>query len=124
MTKKYYIKEIAEQFNVPESLLRYYDEKGVITKFRRDENGYRYLFEEDLVYVNTVLCLKKTSMPLKEIITYIELVDQGEATLQTRQAMILKQEQVVLEKQQDLQTQIDFINYKKAFYENKLTNKK
>lgn len=103
MTKKYYIKDLAKMFDVPEYLLRYYDEKGVINKFKRDENDYRYMIEEDLGFINTVLCLKKTSMPLKEIIKYLELVDFGEATLETRQAMILKQEQVVLKKRQDLQ---------------------
>ncbi|WP_051350874.1 MerR family transcriptional regulator [[Acholeplasma] multilocale] len=124
MENKYYLKDIAEKFNVPEYLLRYYDEKGVINKFRRDDNGYRYMLEADLGFVNTVLCLKKTSMPLKEIITYIELVDQGESTLKQRQEMILKQEKVVLEKQKDLQDQLDFITYKKGFYERLLNDKK
>ncbi|AUF83439.1 MerR family transcriptional regulator [Mesoplasma syrphidae] len=124
MPKRYYIKEIANKFNIPEYLLRYYDEKGVITKFKRDENDYRYMFEDDLIFVKTVLCLKKTNMPLKEIIKYIELVDQGEITLESRQAMILKQEKVVLKKQHDLEEQIAFINYKKDFYEQAIKNKK
>ncbi|WP_338972731.1 MerR family transcriptional regulator [Spiroplasma endosymbiont of Panorpa germanica] len=123
MILKYYLKDIALKFNISESQLRFYDEKGVINKFKRDENNYRYLLEDDLRFVETIICLKKTSMPLKEIIKYIGLVDLGDESLAERQAMILKQEKVVLKNQKDIQEQIDFIEYKKQFYEDKIKNR-
>lgn len=122
MDKKYYLKDIADKFNVPEYLLRYYDEKGVINRFKRDDNGYRYMLEDDLAFINIVLCLKKTSMPLKEIIKYIKLVDGGTSTLHEREEMILKQEKVVMKKEKELQAQIDFINYKKQYYKEAIKN--
>ncbi|WP_051635993.1 MerR family transcriptional regulator [Mesoplasma photuris] len=124
MENKFYIKDIADKFNVKESLLRYYDSKGLIKKFKRDENGYRYMIEEDLSLIHTILCLKKTDMPLKEIINYVNLVEIGDSTLEERLQMISKQEKIVLKKQEEINEQFDFINFKMKLYKDLLNEKK
>lgn len=124
MEKKYYLKDISTKFGIKEYNLRFYDEKGLIKEFKRDENGYRYLLEDDLKIVDLINCLKKIAMPLENIKRYIELLDEGDASAQERLDLILKQESVVLEKQKSLQQQINFIEYKKEYYKKILNEQK
>ncbi|AUB31103.1 MerR family transcriptional regulator [Spiroplasma floricola] len=121
--KKVYMNELANILNINESALRYYDSKGILPKVQRDENNYRFIDFEDLDYPKTVICLKKTGMSLKDIKKYLYYVEQGDSSIKVRYEMILNQEKMVLNKLKNIQEEIEFIEYKKSFYKNKLEKK-
>ncbi|WP_342258700.1 MerR family transcriptional regulator [Spiroplasma endosymbiont of Dioctria linearis] len=118
--KKIYLNELANILKINESALRYYDSQGLITKLQRDKNNYRFILEEDLIFPKTVICLKKTGMSLKEIKKYLDFIEKGDSSIKERYEMILKQEEIVLNKLKDIQEQIEFIEYKKSLYLEKL----
>ncbi|ARU90981.1 MerR family transcriptional regulator [Spiroplasma clarkii] len=122
--KKFYLKDIAQKFEMKEYNLRFYDEKGLIKDFKRDENGYRYLLEDDLHVIDLIICLKQIGMPLKNIKKYMRLLDLGEKSAKERLNLILQQEKVVLKNQESIQKQIEFIEHKKRYYSKILENKK
>ncbi|ALD65950.1 MerR family transcriptional regulator [Spiroplasma cantharicola] len=117
---KIYLNELAKILKINESALRYYDSRGLIPKLQRDKNNYRFILEDDLAFPKTVICLKKTGMSLKEIKKYLDFVEQGDSSIKQRYEMILKQENIVLNKLKDIQEQIEFIEYKKGLYFKKL----
>ncbi|AVN62294.1 MerR family transcriptional regulator [Mesoplasma coleopterae] len=116
--EKLYIKDISKELSIPEYVLRFYDKKGLFPFFERDENNYRYIEREKLEWVRIVSCLKKSGMPLNKISEYIDLALEGKNTYPKRLEMMIEQEKLVLEKMKDLQEQLDYIKYKKKFYEN------
>ncbi|AUM62292.1 MerR family transcriptional regulator [Spiroplasma monobiae] len=122
--KKIYMNELAKILNINESALRYYDSKELLPNIQRDSNNYRFIFEQDIERANTVICLKKTGMPLNEIKKYLDLLEQGNSSLEIRYKMILKQEKMVLEKIEDIKKQVEFINFKKDIYEKKIEEEK
>ncbi|PPE04576.1 hypothetical protein EELLY_v1c02560 [Entomoplasma ellychniae] len=117
--QKIYMKQIADKFGIEEHTLRFYDKKGLFPFFKRDENNYRFIYEDKINWIEIVLCLKKSGMSLIKIKEYINLAMEGENTYPKRLKMMLDQEQIVLAKIQELKQQLKFIEYKKSLYKNK-----
>ena len=68
----YTIGELSKIMNVSIHTLRYYDNEGLLPFVQRKPNGQRIFTHRDLIFLNTIECLKSTGMPLKEIKQYIE----------------------------------------------------
>lgn len=113
----YTIKEVSEMFHIPTTTLRYYEKEGLLPNVERKASGYRIFSDDDLAMLRVIECLKKTNMSLKEIRTYAQLVQLGDATLRERYHMILTRREVVQAQMADLQRTLDFIEYKCAYYE-------
>ncbi|AGR41744.1 MerR family transcriptional regulator [Spiroplasma diminutum] len=121
--KKIYLNELSRRLSINESALRYYDSKNLFPKMKRDENNYRFVYEEDILYINTIICLKKTGMSLENISHYLELIEKGLESVEERQDIIINQEKIVLEKIKDLENQLEFIQQKKIYYKEMLMKK-
>ena len=68
--------------------LRYYEAAGLLKPVGRATNGHRRYRHEDVQWLEFVLRLKLTGMPLAQIRDYAQLRDQGDGTLQPRLAML------------------------------------
>jgi len=112
----YKIKEVSALTNIPISTLRYYEELGLITPSRTD-NNYREYSEKDLAWIEFIKRIKETGMRLKDIQTYSELRDQGHETLSERTRMLDKQELLLKEQLKQIQQDIAFIQNKKKIYQ-------
>lgn len=76
--------------------LRFYEKAGVLLPVGRAANGHRRYRSEDMRWLEFVLRLKRTGMPLADIRQYAQLRAQGNRTLPTRLAMLqLHQERLV-----------------------------
>ncbi|MGQ3740217.1 MerR family transcriptional regulator [Bacillus sp. Fil] len=84
------IKEISTITNVSSSTLRYYENEGLLPVIKRDNNGNRLYTEDNIEWINLLLALRQTGMPIKEIKRYIELFYQGISTLNDRKEMMLQ----------------------------------
>lgn len=115
--KKLYLNEIAKRFNLSEATIRFYDEKGLMPFIKREANGYRYLNEIDLPWIEVIVCLKKTGMAIKNIKQYIDLCIKGESTVTTRHLMIINQKAVVETKIIELQNELQFLKEKEQYYQ-------
>ena len=66
MEKNYTIKDVSELLNIPKSTIRYWDEQGLISTTRNEENGYRTFDLEDLFKIYDIDYIKRLlpiSMP-------------------------------------------------------------
>ncbi|HHQ2899386.1 MerR family transcriptional regulator [Bacillus cereus] len=111
------IKEISTITNVSASTLRYYENEGLLPVIKRDNNGNRLYTEDNIEWINLLLALRLTGMPIKEIKKYIELYYQGSSTLNDRKKMMLQHKKRVENEITQTYKHLEKINYKLAVYD-------
>ncbi|MCB6183054.1 MerR family transcriptional regulator [Leeia sp. TBRC 13508] len=90
------IGELSRLSGVSAYTLRFYEAEGVLKPAERGSNGHRRYLKADLLWLEFVLRLKQTGMPLSEIKQYAVLRAAGDDTLQPRLTMLeLHREQLV-----------------------------
>ena len=112
----YTIGELSKIMNVSIHTLRYYDNEGLLPFVQRKPNGQRIFTHRDLIFLNTIECLKSTGMPLKEIKQYIEWCIEGMPTVPQRYELFLERKAIVEEQIAQMQKILATINYKCDFY--------
>ena len=120
----YSMREACERCHLSYETLKYYCNVGVVPNVSRDEHNYRVFDDDDITWINSLTCLKKCGMSLKEIKAYIALCLEGESTIPERQVMLSNKRDALLLKQQEIQASIDFIDYKQQLYDDILNKKR
>lgn len=82
------ISELAKRLEVSPHTLRYYEKIGLIRDVDR-VGGRRSYGSQDLEWMQFILRLKETGMPLKQIQRYAQLRYVGDKTLAERKGMLL-----------------------------------
>lgn len=113
----YKISDISKILKIPSSTLRYYDNEGLLPNLKKDSFGNRIFQENDLSWINTINCLKKTGMKIKEIKKFIELVLKGDSTINQRLDLIKNQKNEILKQIEDNKKTLEYLEYKTEFYE-------
>ena len=111
----YTISEAAEKIGIPPSTIRYYDKEGLLPNIKR-KNGIRIFEDIDLRLMGLLTCLKNTGMPIKRIRDYVDLIQQGDASLQERYDIIKAQRQFVLDQIEQLQYYLEELDFKDWYY--------
>ena len=123
MNDMYYtIGQVAKMQHLTISQIRYYDKQGLFPFLQRNEKGDRVFDEEALKYLEMILCLKNTSMPIQKIKQFIDWSMEGESTILQRLALMKQQETNVLQLMQDTEKNLKKIQQKIANYENEITS--
>ncbi len=123
MNDMYYtIGQVAKMQHLTISQIRYYDKQGLFPFLQRNEKGDRVFDEEALKYLEMILCLKNTSMPIQKIKQFIDWSMEGESTTLQRLALMKQQETNVLQLMQDTEKNLKKIQQKIAKYENEITS--
>lgn len=117
MSKKTYsIGEVAEQYHISVSAIRYYDKNGLLPLVKRTNGNVRVFDEEDMRWLNMIECLKNTGMQLKDIRTFFEWCMEGDSTIEQRYEMFLERKRETEAHIAALQKSLDLINYKCNYY--------
>jgi len=109
----YTIKQFAQLVGLTDHTLRYYEKEQLLTP-SRSSNGHRVFNQRDIGWMQFILRLKETGMPLKVIKRYAALLAQGDDTIKERKEMLEVHQTYVdtklsewLEHRQKLQQKID-----------------
>ena len=113
----YTVGEMARMLGVPASTLRYYDKEGLLPFVERSSGGIRMFRDSDLEWLRVINCMKKAGMSLKDIRQYMELVIQGDDTIDARLEMFRHQREVLKLQMAELQHTMDMVDYKCWYYE-------
>lgn len=108
----YTIGQVAKMKNLSISQLRYYDQQGLFPFLKRTEKGDRVFTEDALNFLDFILCLKNTGMPIKEIQQFVELSMIGKATNPQRIEMMRQQETKLIQQIQQSQQHLIQIQQK------------
>ncbi|MEH7244989.1 MerR family DNA-binding protein, partial [Bacillus sp. JJ269] len=80
-------------------------------------NGNRLYTEDNIEWINFLLALRLTGMPIKEIRQYVELYNQGNCTLSNRKKIMLQHKKNVENEISQINKYLERINYKLAVYD-------
>lgn len=92
----------------------------MIPPVSRTAGGNRSYQDEDLRWVELALCLRSAGLPVEAISEYVRLTQLGDSTISGRLALLLKQQEDLLEQRRQIETAMNRLNNKIAVYENAL----
>lgn len=115
--KKFLIGDITKMYGISQDTLRYYDKAGLLPFVKKNKAGRREFTEDDLGYIEVIDCLKRSGIPVKEIAKFMDWCVEGDETLPQRYTFMIEQEAALEKKIYDLQTQLDFLRWKKWYYQ-------
>jgi len=110
------ISDLASRLAVSPHTLRYYEKRGLIRGVER-ANGRRVYTREDQTWMEFILRLKATGMPLKQIQEYSDLRHEGDSTLSQRKAMLHSHRQDLEKNIQTLQSHLIALDQKIEIYD-------
>lgn len=111
------IGEMAKKLGVAASTLRYYDKEGLFPFMERSEGGIRVFKESDYEFLKIIHCLKATGMQIKDIKNFIELVLQGDESIDARLEIFQKRKLEVEKQISELQEALETVKFKCWYYE-------
>jgi DNA-binding transcriptional MerR regulator len=82
------IAEAAERSGLSAHTLRYYERIGLIHPVGRGQNGHRRYGRDDIEWLEFLIKLRTTDMPIRQMVEYAELVRDGPQTAARRRAML------------------------------------
>ncbi|NOU97744.1 methyltransferase domain-containing protein [Paenibacillus sp. LMG 31456] len=70
------IKEIANKLNISPRAVRFYEEKGLLSPAKQENNQYRTFVEKDVWRLQTIISLREAGMPLTDIKKALDEIDE------------------------------------------------
>ena len=113
----YTVGETAKLLGVTASTLRYYDKEGLLPFVERSVGGIRMFKESDFEWLQVIGCMKKAGMSIKDIRQYIEMVLQGDDTIEMRLEMFRHQREELRAQMGELEHTMEMVEYKCWYYE-------
>src|SRR5689334_829303 len=98
METEFSIQQVADLTGLSIDTLRYYERIGLLEPVNRAASGHRRYRQKDIDWIDLLINLRETKMPLAEMIRFAQLRRQGDATAGERLRM-LEQHQRSLEEQ-------------------------
>ncbi|MDH2997025.1 MerR family transcriptional regulator [Pasteurellaceae bacterium LFhippo2] len=113
----YTISQLAKKLSVSSHTLRFYEKEGLLPSIQRDLSGNRLFSQADAEWLELLMCLKNTGMPLKEIKQFVEWLNYGDSTIEQRLALFQAQVEKVEQQIAELQRHLEILKYKRQFYQ-------
>jgi DNA-binding transcriptional MerR regulator len=110
------IAEAAERSGLSAHTLRYYERIGLIHPVDRGTNGHRRYGRDDLEWLDLLIKLRSTGMPIRQMVEYAELVRQGPETAARRRAMLERHRAEISARMAELEDTAAVLDLKIAMY--------
>lgn len=114
------ISKVSEKFDLSPDTLRYYERIGLIPDVKRNGSGNRDYTEKDCKWVEFVKCMRNAGLSIEVLVEYLDLVQQGESTIEDRKKLLIEQRDQLIKKIEDMKKTLDRLNYKIEIYEREL----
>lgn len=114
---QYTISEVSEKYQISSSTLRYYERIGLLPNIPSQANGNRYFTDQLLNWLEMIICLRHSGVPIEKLIEYAKLIQKGDDTIATREALLREQLAELYQKKVNLQRSIQRLEDKIALYE-------
>ncbi len=119
----YSMKEVCKRAGMTYETLKYYCNEGLIPNVKRDKHNYRIFDDRDITWIKSLSCLKQCGMGITEMKQYVELCLKGKSSIAERKIILEQKRKALLEKLQELNECIEYIDTKQQFYDDVLNNK-
>jgi DNA-binding transcriptional MerR regulator len=119
MTTSLTIQQAAAATGLTVHTLRYYERIGLLDPIARQDNKHRLYHEEDILWIEFLLKLRTTGLPIRDMLRYAQLRKLGNTpeSVSARKTL-LKQHTYSVEKTlAELQSNLETLHKKVAMYE-------
>lgn len=120
----YTMMEVCKEADMTYQTLKYYCNEGLVPNVKRDKNNRRIFDEHNLKWIKDLACLKKCGLSIQEMKEYLDLCLQGESTITKRQEMLAVKRKALVDEISQIQSSIDYIDWKQDFYNDVLSGKR
>jgi DNA-binding transcriptional MerR regulator len=117
------IKDVAKRVGLSAHTIRYYEQEGLLPSLKRDQHGNRIFEEIDIEWLELIICLRQTGMPISEIRRYVDLSMEGDQTIPERKQILQKHKQMLKKKIEEINRALDKIDHKMKWYDSLLVAK-
>ena len=117
------IAEVSERFDISSDTLRYYERIGLLPTVNRNGSGIRDYSDLDMRRVDFIKCMRKAGLPVEVLIEYMDLVQQGDSTVEARKDILKHQRAQVAARMEEMQKTLDLLDHKIEVYEKALLKK-
>ncbi len=114
--EKLSIQQAAETTGLSVHTLRYYERIGLIHPIDRAGNTHRRYTVQDVGWIEFLMKLRATGMPIQQMQVYAELQRQGDETLPQRLEMLKAHQRQVEAHMAELKEHLKLIRYKVELY--------
>ena len=111
------IGDVAERTGLSVHTLRYYERIGLLDPVPRDSGGRRAFGADDLAWLTLLTKLRRTGMPIAEMVRYAELVRGGPATHPERLLLLQRHRDAVAARIAELADCLEVVDYKINLYQ-------
>ena len=116
--------QVCRELDMTYQTLKFYCNEGLIPNVKRDQNNRRIFDERDLKWIKDLVCLKKCGMSIQEMKDYLALCLEGPSTITRRKEMLSVKREELLSSIQELESCVDYIDWKQQFYDDVLSGKR
>ena len=111
------IAEVSRKYDISADTLRYYERIGLIPPVPRTRGGLRDYGEESCGWIQLMKCMRAAGVQIEALIEYVDLFQQGDATLDARKALLVEQRDQLVSRMAEMQACLDLLNQKIDRYE-------
>ena len=111
------IAEVSRKYDISADTLRYYERIGLIPPVPRTRGGLRDYGEESCGWIQLMKCMRAAGVQIEPLIEYVDLFQQGDATLDARKALLVEQRDQLVSRMAEMQASLDLLNQKIDRYE-------
>ena len=111
------IAEVSRKYDISADTLRYYERIGLIPPVPRTRGGLRDYGEESCGWIQLMKCMRAAGVQIEALIEYVDLFQQGDATLDARKALLVEQRDQLVARMAEMQASLDLLNQKIDRYE-------
>ena len=111
------IAEVSKKYDISQDSLRYYERIGLIPPVPRTKSGIRNYDEASCGWVELMKCMRKAGVQIEALIEYVDLFQQGDATLEARKNILVDQRDQLISRMDEMQESLDRLNQKIENYD-------
>ena len=116
MEKYLTIHQVSERTGLSVHTLRYYEKIGLIHSVKRSSNQYRLYDIDNLLWIEFLMRLKQTGMPIHQMIQFAYLRSLGSSTVNDRRKLLEEHYHSVVKQVEELQNSMKVIQDKINYY--------
>lgn len=121
--KTFTMMQVCRELGMTYQTLKFYCNQGLVPNVKRDRNNRRVFSANDVEWLRGLACLKRCGMSIEEMRVYLGLCLEGPASIPERKAMLAEKRGRLVEKLAEVQSSIDYIDAKQAFYDDVLAGR-
>lgn len=116
MSTEFTIRQVAEATGLSIHTLRYYEKVGLLAPIYRASNGHRRYSAEDIAWLEFLVRLRETGMPIKKVIAFADLVRQHPNEVSERRVLLEEHRNQVKQHLEELTRHLQVIDLKVEHY--------